>query len=112
MLEAPAFVATVPYHVLITLLVWPFFAWLYSRKRRPVSSQQESRQTLLLAALWLVAAVVVDFVGFVLVKNSWSMTPRELYVDYQPWITLIYISIFLSPWIRLGLSRLRTLAPQ
>jgi hypothetical protein len=108
MLQAPAFVATVPYHVLIMLLIWPLFAWLYFRKRRPHNAQQESRQTLLLAFLWLLSAMVVDFVGFVLIKNPWSMTPRELYVDYQPWITLIYISIFLSPWIRLGLLNLRT----
>ena len=108
-LEAPAFVATVPYHVLIMLLVWPVFAVWFFRSRRPASRQQESKQTLLLASLWLMAAIVVDFVGFVLIKNPWSMTPRELYVGYQPWITLIYVSIFLSPWIRLGLSRLRTL---
>jgi hypothetical protein len=108
MLEAPAFVATVPYHVLIMLLMWPLFAWLYFRKRRPANAQEESKQTLLLAFLWLISAMVVDFVGFVLIKNPWSMTTRELYVDYQPWITLIYVSIFLSPWIRLGLSRLRT----
>jgi hypothetical protein len=59
------------------------------------------------AFLWLICAMVVDFVGFVLIKNPWSMTPHELYVEYQPWITLIYISIFLGPWIRLGVSRLR-----
>lgn len=105
MLHAPAFVATVPYHVLIMLLIWPIFAWMYFRKRRPRSAEQESRQTLHLALLWLISAMVVDFVGFVLIKNAWSMTPHELYVEYQPWITLIYLAIFLSPWIRLALSR-------
>ncbi len=45
-LQAPAFVATVPYHVLIMLLIWPLFAWLYFRKRRPATSQEESQQTL------------------------------------------------------------------
>ena len=105
MLQAPAFVATVPYHVLIMLLVWPVFALLYFRKRRPSSAEQESRVTMRLALLWLVSAMVVDFVGFVLIKNPWSMTAHELYVEYQPWITLIYLSIFLGPWIRLGISR-------
>ena len=71
---------------------------------------EERKQTLQLAILWLISAMVVDFVGFVLIKNAWSMTPHELYVEYQPWITLIYISIFLSPWIRLWLSRWRTAA--
>ena len=105
-LQAPAFVATVPYHVLIMILVWPIAAWLYFRKRRPSDRRHERKQTLQLAILWLMSAMVVDFVGFVLIKNQWSMTPRELYVEYQPWISLIYLTIFLSPWIRLGLSRM------
>jgi hypothetical protein len=105
-LQAPAFVATVPYHVLIMLLVWPVFALLYFRKRRSSNAQQERKQTLQLGALWLVSAMLVDFVCFVLIKNRWSLTPHELYVEYQPWISLIYLSIFLSPWIRLGLSRM------
>jgi hypothetical protein len=63
------------------------------------------RATLLLASLWLTAAIVVDFVAFVLIKNAWSLTPREFYIDYQPWITLIYLSIFVSPWIHLRLTR-------
>jgi hypothetical protein len=104
-LQAPAFVATVPYHVLVMLLVWPVFAWLYFRKRRPSSAELELKVTMRLALLWLVSAMVVDFVGFVLIKNPWSMTTHELYVEYQPWITLIYLSIFLSSWIRLGISR-------
>jgi len=112
MLQAPAFVATVPYHVVIMLLVWPLFAWMYFRNRRPRSASEESRQTLLLAILWLISAMVVDFVGFVLIKNAWSMTPHELYVEYQPWITLIYFAIFLSPWIRLAFSRWRTPTPR
>ena len=107
-LQAPAFVATVPYHVVIMLLVWPLFAWLYFRKRRPSDPQQERKQTLQLAILWLISAMVVDFVGFVLIKSPWTMTPHELYVIYQPWISLIYLSIFLSPWIRLWLSKSRT----
>lgn len=111
MLQAPAFVATVPYHVLIMLLVWPVFAWLYFRKRRSESASQESSVTMRLALLWLASAMVVDYVGFVLIKNPWSMTTHELYVEYQPWITLIYLSIFLSPWIRLGISRRFKTAP-
>jgi hypothetical protein len=42
------------------------------------------------------------------IKHPYSLTPREFYVEYEPWIGLIYISIFLSPFIRLGLSRLHT----
>jgi hypothetical protein len=108
LLKAPSFVATVPYHVLIMLLVWPVFAWVYFRKRQQENRDKEVRETLRLSFLWLAAAVIVDFVCFVLIKHPWSLTPHEFYVEYEPWISLIYISIFLSPLIRLGFSRFLT----
>ena len=108
LLKAPSFVATVPYHVLIMLLVWPVFAWVYFRKRRQENQDKEVMETLRLSFFWLAAAVIVDFVCFVLIKHPWSLTPHEFYVEYEPWISLIYISIFLSPLIRLALSRLLT----
>lgn len=111
-LQVPEFVATVPYHVLIMLIVFPVFAYLYFRKRPQSSSDQELRETFRLSVLWLVGAVAVDLVAFVLpgffalTRYSYSFTPHEFYVIYQPWISLIYISIFLSPWIRLAFSKL------
>jgi hypothetical protein len=105
LLKAPSFIATVPYHVLIMLLVWPLFAWVYFRKRRPPDRHHEVVETVRLSLLWLAAAMIVDFVCFVLIKHPWSLTAHEFYVEYEPWIGLIYISIFLSPLIRLGLSR-------
>jgi hypothetical protein len=106
LLKAPSFTATVPYHVLIMLLVWPTFAWVYFRKRQPQKRRGELKEALRLSFFWLAAAMIVDFVCFVLIKHSWSFTPYEFYVEYQPWISLIYISIFLSPLIYLGLLRL------
>lgn len=108
LLKDPSFVATVPFHVLIMLLVWPVFAWVYFRKRRQENPDKEIIETLRLSVLWLAAAIIVDLVFFVLIKHPLSLTPREFYVEYQPWISLIYVSIFLSPFIRLGLSRMLT----
>jgi hypothetical protein len=106
LLKAPSFTATVPYHVLIMLLIWPVFAGMYFRKRQLQNRDRELKEALRLSFFWLAAAMIVDFVCFVLIKHSWSFTPREFYVEYQPWISLIYISIFLSPLIYLGLLRL------
>jgi hypothetical protein len=139
MMQAPAFVATVPYHVLIMLLVWPIFAWAYFRKRwqarhinepavpdqEPAILDRESadrghelpntrselNESLRLSIVWLAAAMIVDLICFVVIKHPYSFTPREFYIDYEPWIALIYISIFLSPLIRLGLSRLLSRQP-
>ena len=108
LLKAPSFTATVPYHVLIMLVVWPVFSWVYFRKRQQENEGKEVMETLRLSFFWLAAAMIVDFVCFVLIKHPYSLTPHEFYVEYQPWISLIYISIFLSPFIRLGLSRMLT----
>ncbi len=106
LLKAPSFVATVPYHVLIMLLVWPVFAWVYLRKRQPRNRDGELGESLRLSFFWLAAAMIVDFVCFVIIKHPWSLTPHEFYIEYEPWIGLIYTAIFLSPLICLGLLRL------
>ena len=103
--QAPVFQDTVPYHVLIMLIVWPIFASIYFKKARNRNPAEEKSETRNLAFLWLALAITVDFVGFVLIKHPYSLSAHAFYVDYQPWITLIYISIFLSPWIRLIVSK-------
>lgn len=104
--KMPVFLATVPYHVLIMLIVWTLFARIYFRKSRNSNdSNTEKLETRNLALLWLVLAMVVDCVGFVLIKHPYSLSAHAFYVDYQPWISLIYMAIFLSPWIRFSLSR-------
>lgn len=105
-LNDPAFVATVPFHVLIMLIVWPIFAWIYFQKPRSVGSPV--KETIHLSLIWLLQAIVVDLIFFVLIKHPYSLTFFEFYVLYQPWISLIYLSIFVSPFIRLGLSRIWT----
>lgn len=95
-LKSASFVATVPYHVLLMLIVWPFFAWIYFRRSGNATTSAEAWQ---ISFLWLLSAIVLDFVGFVLIRHPYSLTPHEFYIDYQPWITLIYCAIFLSPWV-------------
>lgn len=97
--EKPSFATTVPYHVLVMLLIWPLFAWLYFRYIRP-----GLREAAVLSIVWVVAAMLVDLVAFVVTPNAWSLTPHQFYVDYQPWISLIYLAILASPWIYLLLA--------
>lgn len=47
--------------------------------------------------------ILSDLIGWVLIKHPWRLTFKEFYIDYQPWITLIYIAIFLGPIIGLFL---------
>jgi len=103
--KAPVFLATVPFHVLIMLIIWPIFAAIYFKKAQGRNSGEERTETWNLAFVWIASAMTVDYVGFVLIRHPYSLTPHAFYVDYQPWISLIYIAIFVSPFIRLTLSK-------
>lgn len=49
---------------------------------------------------YLLREMVVRCVsGWVMIKHPWNLTFKEFYVDYQPWISLIYLAIFLGPVI-------------
>lgn len=91
--RAPAYLMTLPYHPLLNLL-WLPFAWLYLRDFTP---DGRLREALKLGAFWVVICILIDLVGWILVPHPWAMTFREFYIDYQPWITLIYLVILVSP---------------
>ena len=50
-------------------------------------------------ALWAGICIVIDLVGWVLVPHPWSLTFKEFYIDYQPWIALVYLAMFIAPMI-------------
>jgi hypothetical protein len=50
-------------------------------------------------AIWASICIVFDVFGWVLIKHPWSLSFKGFYIDYQPWISLIYIAIFLGPII-------------
>lgn len=90
---------TKPWHPLYNLLVFPLFAWLYLRGSG-AASWGEAAAT---GFLWGTMTVAFDLFGWVLVKHPWSLTFREFYLDYQPWITLIYLVIYSSPLLAYGM---------
>jgi hypothetical protein len=93
--QAPAYLMTLPYHPILNLLVWPWFAWLYLRGLSP--DVPRAREGIRLGIFWVVITMLVDLVGWVLIPHPWRMTFKEFYVDYQPWINLIYLIILLAP---------------
>ena len=93
---------TKPWHPLYNIIIFPIFAYLYFH-----GSEAITRSNVIVTSLiWGTVTVVFDLIGWVLIKHPWSLTFREFYVDYQPWITLIYITIYASPWIAYGMTNL------
>ena len=86
---------TKPWHPLYNIVIFSLCGWLYLRGLdSPTLSD-----ALLTGGIWSGLCIVFDVFGWVLIKHPWSLTFREFYVDYQPWITLIYLAIFLGPLI-------------
>ena len=86
---------TKPWHPLYNIIFFTLFGWLY------MSGLEDPTLTgaLIAGAVWAGICIVVDLVGWVLIKHPWRLTFKQFYVEYQPWISLIYIAIFLGPVI-------------
>ena len=86
---------TKPWHPLYNIIVFPIFGYLYMKG----IADPTMTEALIVGGIWAGICIVADLVGWVLVKHPWSLTFKQFYVEYQPWITLIYIAIFLGPVI-------------
>lgn len=86
---------TKPWHPLYNIVLFSIFGWLYM-SGIPEATVVEAIVT---GCIWSGICIVFDVFGWVLIKHPWSLSFREFYVDYQPWISLIYLAIFLGPVI-------------
>ena len=86
---------TKPWHPLYNIVLFSIFGYLYL-KGLPTPSLKEA---IITGAVWMGICMVVDLIGWVIIKHPWSLTFKEFYVDYQPWISLIYLAIFFGPMI-------------
>lgn len=86
---------TKPWHPIYNIVIFSIFGFLYV-KGLPEPSFAEVLST---GAVWTAVCTVFDLFGWVIVRHPWSLTLKEFYIEYQPWLTLIYIAIFLGPII-------------
>ena len=93
---------TKPWHPLYNIIIFPPFAYLYLAGLHTLTLQTAVWTGL----LWGTVTIVIDVIGWVLIKHPWSLTFKEFYVDYQHWITLIYLTIYASPLIAFGVMKL------
>lgn len=87
--------ATKPWHPLYNILIFPIAAYMYL-STLPIVTLHEA---IITSIVWGTLTIIVDVVGWVIIKHPWSLTFKEFYIDYQPWITLIYLAIYISPFL-------------
>lgn len=86
---------TKPWHTLYNIVVFPAFAYIYFSGLASVTWEVVALTSL----VWGTISIILDLFGWVIIKHPWSLTFKQFYVEYQPWITLIYITIYSSPFI-------------
>ncbi len=90
-----AYEKTKPWHPLYNIILFSVFGFLYMNSL----PQPALEEALITGGLWTGICIIFDLIGWVLIKHPWSLTFKGFYVDYQPWITLIYLAIFSGPVI-------------
>jgi hypothetical protein len=86
---------TKPWHPLYNIILFTLFGLLYLRKVKDLTL----KKAMLTGALWAGISILIDLVGWVLIKHPWSLTFKQFYIEYQPWITLVYLAMFIAPVI-------------
>lgn len=86
---------TKPWHPLYNIIFFTLFGLLYLRKVKDLTL----KMAVATGALWAGISIVIDLVGWVLIKHPLSLTFRQFYIEYQPWITLVYLAMFIAPVI-------------
>ena len=84
---------TKPWHPLYNIVIFTVFGFIYMNRL----SNPAIAEAFITGAIWVSICIVFDVFGWVIIKHPWSLTFKQFYVEYQPWITLIYIAIFIGP---------------
>lgn len=86
---------TKPWHPLYNIIIFTLFGFIYMNGL----TNPTIGEALVTGAIWVGICIVFDVFGWVIIKHPWSLTFKQFYVEYQPWITLIYIAIFSGPFL-------------
>jgi hypothetical protein len=97
-----AYNKTKPWHPLYNLIILPIFAYMYFKELDVVTLSN----VIATSILWGTSAIVIDLFGCVLIKHPLSLSFRRFYIEYQPWITLVYVVMYASPFITYGIMNL------
>lgn len=105
--QSPAYKVTEPFQPLLCLIIYSFFSYRHLRSATKENLRSEAFR---LSAVGLIGSIVIDFISFVLIPHPYAFTFTEFYIGYQPWITIIYVVIFVSPlFISSGMKRRKKL---
>ena len=77
------------------IIFFTIFALIYLKGMK----QPTFKKALTTGVLWSGLSIVLDLVGWVLIPHPLSLTFKQFYIEYQPWITLVYLAMLVAPVI-------------
>ncbi len=86
---------TKPWHPLYNIILFSIFGFIYMNGL----NNPTIIEAIITGGIWTFICIIFDVFGWVIIKHPWHLSFRGFYIDYQPWITLIYLAIFLGPII-------------
>lgn len=85
--------ATRAWHPLYNIIFFTIFGLIYMRGLK----QPTFKKALTTGLLWSGISIVIDLVGWVLIPHPLQLTFKQFYIEYQPWITLVYLAMIAGP---------------
>ncbi len=94
-----AFNKTKPFHFLYNLFIFTICIYFYIQ-----IEGLDFSFVIFLAFFFTFISGVADIFIWIVIKHPFTFTFKELYIDYQPWISLCYGAIFISFFIAFFLA--------
>ncbi len=101
MKDIESYAKTMPFHPLYNIIIFPIFAAIYLNGLDNLTLAD----ALFTGLIWFGITAAFDLIGWVLIPHPYHCTFKDFYIDYQPWITIIYVVILASPLIAFGVLK-------
>ena len=91
-----SFKSTKPFHPIYNIVIFPVVSvWMINQ----LTTMPSIMEAVGIGIVWLVYCFVSDIIFWIVIPHPWRLNLKELFITYQPWITLAYLAIFISPVI-------------
>ena len=98
---AEAYDRTRKYHPIYNLILFAYASWLFLRGE-PYLTAGLALQA---GIIWMILDAILDMLLGVVLKHPFAKSWEEFYLKDQPWITLSYLAVLISPMLGYVLAR-------
>lgn len=91
-----AYRKSLPYTPVYYLTVWMLCSTFYFLQHTPANIYKDA---LLTGIFWWLLTLLLEMLLWTVVRHRFQLTPKEMYMHSQPWISLAYYAVLISPLV-------------